>query len=110
MRRYVMWTPDLVAQEALKYSTRGEFSKKASSAYGYAQSNNLLEKICSHMSPVLIKWTEEMVRKEASKYITHKDFRHNSSKAYEAAKNNGWFDDVCSHLKFAYKKGLTKEK
>lgn len=106
MRRLTMWSQELVAQETLKYSTRTEFSKKASSAYGYAQSHNLLEKVCSHMSPVLIKWTEEMVRKEASKYLTHKDFRHNSSKAYEAAKNNGWFDKVTSHLIYKKKNGV----
>ena len=109
MKRYIIWSPELVAQEALKYHSRGEFSKYASGAYGYAKSKNILDKICSHMNPILIKWTKEMVVLEVSKYSTHKEFRLNSPKAYEAAKHNNWFDEISSHLKFAYKKGLPKK-
>jgi hypothetical protein len=110
MNRYKKWTPKLVADEAIKYSTRGDFAINAPTAYAYASLNKLLEKVCRHMKPAQIKWTKEMVRKEALKYLSHKDFRQLATKAYEAAKNNGWFDEVCSHLKFAYKKGLPKEK
>jgi hypothetical protein len=45
------WTDDTLRQEALKYKTRGEFMKKASSAYNISRYRSILNDVCDHMCP-----------------------------------------------------------
>lgn len=46
------WTKERCAEEALKYSSKSDFMRYASSAYHKAIKNNFLDEICSHMVPL----------------------------------------------------------
>ena len=56
-----------VQEEALKYSTKGEFRKNSPIIYIYAQKNKLLEKVCAHMVPYKKFWDI----KSLQQYVDH---------------------------------------
>lgn len=96
------WTKENCKIEALKYNTRGEFSKKASGAYNSALQNAWLDEICSHM--LLLQrskgyWTKENCQKEALKYETRIMFKRKSNGAYGVARRLKFLDEICSHMK-----------
>ncbi len=87
--------------EALKYKTRGEFSKKSVGAYNAANKNKWLDDICSHMIGIKKPnsyWTEEKTHKEALKYKTRTEFKIQSAGAYNAAVKNKWLNYICCHM------------
>jgi hypothetical protein len=43
------WTDEMLAAEAAKYFTRGEFAKGHNSAYQIANNRGLLDAVCAHM-------------------------------------------------------------
>jgi hypothetical protein len=45
----VIWTYENCKKEALKYNTKGEFSKKSTSAYMKCLENNWIDDVCKHM-------------------------------------------------------------
>lgn len=47
----IKWSFDLVQSEAHKYTKRNDFRLKANSAYLWAWRRNLVDVVCSHMSP-----------------------------------------------------------
>jgi very-short-patch-repair endonuclease len=101
------WTNKMLQKEALKYKTRGEFSKGSPGAYGSSRNRNILDEICSHM-PIRIdrsedknpafKWTAEKIHKEALKYKGRREFYARSGGAYNAAIRTKILDQVCSHM------------
>jgi predicted GIY-YIG superfamily endonuclease len=93
----VKWTNELLREEALKYTTRGSFSKNNSSAYYTSIKRGILEEICSHMNNRFY-WTEDMIREEALKYNTRIEFNRGNDKAYRASIKMGILDDVCKHM------------
>jgi predicted GIY-YIG superfamily endonuclease len=96
------WTKERCAEEALKYSKRGDFLIKSKGAYNAASKNGWLEEICSHIPQYVLPnnyWNKDRCAEEAKKYETKKDFVKNASGCYSAALNNGWLDDVCKHMK-----------
>jgi len=97
------WTKERCHKEALKYNTRGEFSKKSSSAYARARNMKWMEEICSHMKSVTSKpngyWTKEKCHEEALKYSHKKNFYEKSLTAYEKSINKNWINEICSHMK-----------
>lgn len=101
------WTPELIAKEALKYKTRGEFFKKSTSAYVSAKTLLIFNKVTKHMPKRLIlkgpdnchfKWTEEKLIEEALKYKTIKEFRTKSCGAYSTAYKRDILDKICVHM------------
>jgi len=92
------WTNEEILNEALKYSTRGEFSKKSGSAYIIARNRGILDKACSHMRSILKQWTLEELKNEALKYETKIDFLNNSNAAYNYAHKHGFLTKICSHM------------
>ena len=48
-RVHSRWTLNLCKQEALKYTSRGEWIKGSSASYQYARRNGYLDKCCRHM-------------------------------------------------------------
>ncbi len=96
------WTLEKLQEEALKYSTPGEFCKKSPSAYVTARKRQILRTICSHMKRVLTSWTTEMLREEALKYKTIGEFQRNSHSAYQTAYNRDILDEICSHMHRVY--------
>jgi len=98
MGRKLKWTEEKLKEEALKYDTRGEFSKGSESAYSAARKKGLLDDICGHMEGRKLKWTEDMLQEEALKYDTRGEFAKGSKNAYDAAQKRGLLDKICSHM------------
>lgn len=97
----IIWTYDTIKEEALKYTTRGDFQKFSGRAYSVARTNGWLNTLCSHMKKLRIEkgyWTIDKVREEALKFNKRSDFKEKSINAFSAGKRNGWLDDVCSHM------------
>lgn len=95
------WTKEKCHEEALKYTSRTDFSQKSPTPYGIALRNGWRDEICSHM--VLKQnpggyWTKEKCHEEALKYDIRGIFHQNSTSAYDAARRNGWLDEICSHM------------
>jgi len=102
----IKWTSERLQEEALKYTSRGEFQKNSKTAYNLAQRRGYLEQICKHMyildcskeNNPNFKWTYEMLKLEASKYYNKTDFRNNNYQAYSAAWRNGILNEICLHM------------
>lgn len=97
-KRSVLWSLDRLQSEALKYNTRAEFQKKSLNAYKSAQTQKLLDQICSHMQITRESWNLEKIKKEALKYNTKADFKKNNPKAYRAARAHKCIGAVCAHM------------
>jgi predicted GIY-YIG superfamily endonuclease len=94
------WNFDTVKDEALKYKTRGEFSKKSPSAYGAAKKNGWYEKVTEHMPKSKTQKRDfEDIRNVALKYKSPEEFREKDYGAYQAARKNGWYEEVTKHMK-----------
>ncbi len=98
------WDYDTVLEEAKKYTTRTEFSKKAHGAYKVALQNEwmglydwfedthvVLSRAIKAARPS--KWTYELCKRIASESKGRQDFRRKSSGAYNASWKNKWLDD-----------------
>ena len=94
----IKWTDDMLAEEALRYETRGAFQKGSKSAYNAAQRRGLLGAVCGHMEAQNVAWTDDMLAEEALKYETRGAFHKGSPSAYGAARSRGLLDAVCSHM------------
>lgn len=89
--------------EALKYSSRGEFSRRSASSYQMLYRHGLLDEACAHMtiSPVYVapKWTHEAVFREAAKYRTRAEFKRKCGGGYTYALTNGILVQACAHMR-----------
>ena len=64
-----LWTHQLVAEEAKKYTSRVQFRDESSGAYRYACQNDIIDLICAHMKPNKPEsWTVDVLTKEARNY------------------------------------------
>lgn len=96
--KFTWWTADLVAIEALKYSTKTEFQKGGGGAYSFAKKNGILSSVCGHMSKKKNFWTLDEIKEVALGFTTRWDFERGNSSAYGAAFRKGWLDVVCAHM------------
>lgn len=94
----VVWTRELIAEEALKYATRSEFARGNSRAYHAAKRRKILDEVCKHMKPKPKAWTPEQIKAEALKYRSRTEFLTGSKSAYHAACRLGVLNDVCTHM------------
>ena len=97
-----IWSKESLKKEALKYKTRTEFQNNCSGAYKESAKRGVLDKVCSHMTPLKKPagyWTEETISKEAKKHTTRLNFHRTATSAYIAANRLGILDKVCSHMK-----------
>lgn len=101
------WTFEKCKEEALKFKTRNEFSKKSNSAYNSARRYGWIDKICLHMekNKKFAKgyWTFERCKTEALKYSSRNEFYKKSGGAYGASLRNKWLDKICSHMNYREK-------
>lgn len=89
------WTYETCYEEAKKYNTRAEFSKKSQTAYQLARREKWLDDytwFISEATPAGF-WTYEKCYEAAKKYKTRDEFNKNDSKAFTAAYRHGWLDD-----------------
>lgn len=92
------WDEESIKDEALKYTSKSNFSRNSSGAYAAAKRLGIFDLVTAHMVPKQIKWTEDMIRKEAAKYSTKADFVKNSPKAADRARYYKIWDDVTKHM------------
>lgn len=68
-----IWIRERIAEEALKYTTRNEFSKKSPSVYNSALQYSCIDDVCGHMTgernPAGF-WTKERCTEEARKNLS----------------------------------------
>ena len=95
-----MKSREALAAEALKYSSRHEFSEGSNSAYRAAQRRGLLDEICGQMTGLYKHkyWTEAEIHAAAKRYKTRTAFQFGAQKAYKAAYERGIVDEVCAHM------------
>ncbi|MBQ9671558.1 MAG: hypothetical protein IJV34_01735 [Prevotella sp.] len=89
------WTYETCYEEAKKYKSRGEFSKKSQTAYNRARIENWLDDfswLASDATPAGF-WTYEKCFEEAKKYKTRIEFSNQAGYVYKLTQKNGWFDD-----------------
>lgn len=98
----MVWTVQLIKEEAKKYNKRVDFQKGSESAYNSARRKKILDDVCSHMLNYRKVWTMEMIISEANKYNTIREFDKKSNRAYQAASRKGVLKEVCSHMKGHY--------
>ena len=96
-----VWSKQRCIEEALKYTTRGDFRKYSGSAYNRSLKEGWIDEICKHM--ISIKhpkyyWTKERCQKEALKYKTRSEFNKGSISAYSKAWDYKWLDEICGHM------------
>lgn len=78
------WTFERCKEEALKYSTRIEFSDNSRLVYSASRRKGWLDKICSHMNPILESWSEEKILKDIKEYKSIAEIKKNNSKLHSA--------------------------
>ena len=95
------WTFEKCKEEALKYDSRCEFSKRSQSAYNKGLEYNWIDEICQHMVQLHKPnnyWTFERCKEEALKYKTRTEFQKHSTVSYHKSLKNNWLDDICQHM------------
>jgi hypothetical protein len=95
------WTKERCIEEAKKYNTKGEWTKKSKTSYNLAHRREWLDECSTHM--VKNKkpngyWTKERCIEEAKKYKTRTEWKENSWSSYVISVKNKWSDDCCEHM------------
>lgn len=103
------WTKEECAVEALKHSTRAQYSA-ASPSYQTALKRGWLDEVCVHMNHVdRTKWGKGACAALAADYSTRLSFDRAHHVAYEKARREGWLDDICGHMVDGHNVLWTKE-
>lgn len=89
------WTYEKCYDEAKKYSSASEFSKKDSAAANAAYKNGWMKDYTWFKRPEAHnkKWTYEKCYNEAKKYSSRGELNKYARGAYKVALKNGWLDD-----------------
>ena len=100
------WTKEKCIEEAKKYRTKSEWSKKSGGSYSSARINGWFKECIKHMPKHSTKWTKETCIEDAKKYMTRNEWGICSRGAYEVARTNKWLDECCGHMikKYTLKK------
>lgn len=98
--RRVIWTEELLAEEAKKYATKKDFINESPSAYYSAHKKKIIDKICAHMTPLKkIKWSYDEALNIALKYDNKIDFRKEHPGLFSSCQQKGWIPELCSHMR-----------
>jgi hypothetical protein len=96
----IIWTKEMVHEEALKYTRRVDFQKNSAAAENAARKNGWLDEVCSHMVRLkTVGRTKEECHEVALKYQIVKDFKDNDGAVHLYANRRGWLHDITSHMK-----------
>ncbi len=94
------WSIEKITIEVKKYKTRTDFQDGSPGAYGAARSMNILENVCFHMGPSLMRtYTLKELQLAANNYTCRIDFQKGNSKEYSFAFRHNLLEKVCSHMK-----------
>jgi len=87
-----IWNKETCFEEAKKYKSRTEFSKKNQTAYKYARINDWLNDYTWFIE-LRHKWTYEECFNEARKYNSSAEFKGKNKKVHRVAERRGWLKD-----------------
>lgn len=94
---------DELLEEAKRYRTRSEFSRRNNSAYRQARDRGFLEKLFPENARFV---SNEQLSKEASLYNSRNEFKKESNAHYQLAMKRGILDDICINMPFhGYRSG-----
>lgn len=96
------WTFENCQIEAMKYSSKVDWSKNSHSSYLIACRNKWVKEISEHMERPKnhnFKWSLEACIEDAKKYKTKQEWRYGPDSAYSVASKNKWLDRCCGHMK-----------
>lgn len=96
-------TPEDVAKEASKYTTKKEFRSQSPLAYRWAIEYGLFGTSIHHLGQKQNRkpsgyWDYEKLKAEAFKYKTKKEFSEKNKGAVSTAKKMGIWDEITSHM------------
>ena len=91
-----IYTDEIIAQEASKYTTRSEFKKNSPRHYDAAVTQRILNKVCSHMRSIKRKnhWTFERCLEFAKTCGSRVEFHSARNGSYTAARKNRWLEEI----------------
>ena len=95
------WNFESCKNEALKHTTKSDFSLNSGGAYNASRKNKWFDEITKHMiiyNKPNNYWTFDACKNEALKYITKIEFRNQSSSAYQTAKRKNFLNEICAHM------------
>lgn len=105
----VIWNKENIRLEALKYSSKSEFSAKKGPTVKEAKRLGIYEEVCSHMHTNYKTWTDIELHKEALNYTTKVEFQKTSNSAYTIASTRGIIDKICGHMIETYEEWTYKK-
>lgn len=88
LTKEAIWTLERCKEVALKFSTKGEWSKSNGYSYNKARKNEWLDACTEHMEKKKIKWTLEKCKEDAMKYKTLAEWTRKSPAYITAYRNN----------------------
>ena len=86
------WDYEKCKEESKKYTSRKEFYKGNSSAYGTSLKNNWLDDF-TWLPSKYKTWDYEKCKEESKKYTSRGEFEKGNGSAYGASLKNNWLDD-----------------
>lgn len=96
------WTPEIVTQEAKKYSSLKEFEQKSPGACCAAYKLHIMPIVGAHFiraeKPKGYWKSKENCRAEALNHMTITSFQKSASAAYQNARKMGILDDITGHM------------
>lgn len=112
--RHKKYSLEDILKVSKQYKYRNEFKLKANGYYASAQSQGLLDKVCSHMDEKCIVWNQAKAKKVIKKYSSIKEIRKYEKGLYFwllTMKNNQRkvFDKLIKHLEYNEQKTWTKK-
>lgn len=95
------WSKENCIKSALRFSTREDWRKNESAAYGAARNGGFLDECCAHMKSKTKPanyWTKDRCIAEASRFQSRNEWANKSISSYNASRKNGWLDEACAHM------------
>lgn len=103
----VKWTNEMCKQQALKYTSRGEFEENEPGCYKAAIRLEIYDEICSHMDYIKLPnnyYTKERCFEIAQLYLSRTEFSKGNPSAYNKCLKHHWLDELCKHMTGTRKK------
>lgn len=102
------WNEARVRAQALKFTTRTEFSNKCPGAVAAALKLEIYDEVCAHMTSKQklprrgsgrVYWTKEKCRDAALLFKTRTEFQRGEPSAYNRALQDGFLEEICQHMR-----------
>ena len=92
------WTKERILEEAKKFNSRGEWTKKSHSSYNLARKRGLIVEATKHMTGPDYKWTRENILAEALKYNSMTEWVQKGGASHTIARRKGLISEASKHM------------